>query len=84
MATVTLHEAETQLAALMERAANGEEVIIAKDGSPPMKLQPVQAKPQTSRLGFMKGQFTVPDDFDTMLQGEIEQMFYGEADKLNP
>jgi hypothetical protein len=29
------------------------------------------------RLGFMKGQYTVPDDFDTMLSEEIEGMFYG-------
>ena len=30
-----------------------------------------------SRLGFMKGKFTVPDDFDTMFAEEIEEIFYG-------
>jgi len=26
----------------------------------------------------MKGQISVPDDFDTMMSAEIEEMFYGE------
>lgn len=30
------------------------------------------------RLGFMKGQMRVPEDFDTMCQDEIAKMFYGE------
>jgi len=40
----------------------------------PLEEPPVR-KPQ--RLGFMKGQYTIPDDFDTMGQAEIEEMFYG-------
>lgn len=31
----------------------------------------------TSRFGFMKGALKVPDDFDTMMADEIEEMFYG-------
>ena len=30
------------------------------------------------RFGFMRGAFTVPDDFDTMDQEEIENLFYGD------
>jgi hypothetical protein len=30
------------------------------------------------RLGFMRGAVTVPDDFDTMDQEEIEKLFYGD------
>lgn len=33
---------------------------------------------EAKRIGFMKGEFTVPDDFDTMFAEEIEDMFYGE------
>jgi hypothetical protein len=29
------------------------------------------------RIGFMEGQFEVPDDIDTMFAAEIEEMFYG-------
>jgi hypothetical protein len=33
---------------------------------------------ETKRLGFMAGQISVPDDFDTMCADEIEKLFYGE------
>jgi hypothetical protein len=36
---------------------------------------PVTRKPR--RLGFLAGQIEVPDDFDTLGQAEIEQLFYG-------
>jgi hypothetical protein len=38
--------------------------------------------PKTKRrTGFMAGQFTTPDDFDRMLESEIEAMFYGSKDE---
>jgi quinol monooxygenase YgiN len=33
------------------------------------------------RIGFLGGQIEVPDDFDTMMTDEIEEMFYGKPDK---
>lgn len=36
------------------------------------------------RLGFMKGQIRVPDDFDTMFQTEIKEMFYGNDTETSP
>ncbi len=30
------------------------------------------------RVGFLTGQFKIPDDFDTMCQAEIERMFCGD------
>ena len=78
MTTVNIHEAKTHLSRLIEQAARGETVIIAKAGKPLVKLVPVDAPATRSRIGFMKGEFTVPDDFNTMGQEEIERMFYGE------
>ena len=78
MKTVNIHEAKTQLSRLVEAAAKGEPFIIAKAGKPLVKVVPVDAPPAPRRLGFMKGQFTVPDDFDTMDQEEIEKLFYGD------
>jgi len=79
MRTVNMHEAKTHLSRLVERAANGEPFIIAKAGKPLVKVVPVDAPTEgkVSRLGFMKGAFTVPDDFDTMFAAEIEEEFYG-------
>ena len=77
MITVNIHEAKTHLSRLIEKAARGEPFVIAKAGKPLVKVVPVDApEPKKHRrLGFMKGQFTVPDDFDRMGQEEIEKIF---------
>ena len=49
--------------------------IIAKAGKPLVKVVPIDSPAAPKRLGFMRGAFTVPDDFDTMGQEEIEAMF---------
>lgn len=79
MATVNIHDAKTHLSRLVERAANGETVVIAKAGKPMAKLVPLdEAKIDTSkRLGFLQGQFKMPDDFKGFMKDEIEDMFYG-------
>ena len=83
MQTFNIHEAKTHLSRLVEGAAKGEPFIIAKAGRPMVKVVPIEiveaAKPvkPPQRLGFMKGKFKVPDDFDTMYADEIERMFSG-------
>jgi prevent-host-death family protein len=72
---VNMHEAKTHLSRLVEKAAKGEPFIIAKAGKPMVKvvaIEEAKAMPPR-RLGF-----NVPDDFDTMFQKEIEEMFYGD------
>jgi prevent-host-death family protein len=80
MTTVNIHDAKTHLSRLIETAARGETVIIAKAGKPLVKLTALDtpASATRRRIGFMKGQFTVPDDFDTMGAAEIEAMFGAE------
>jgi len=79
MRTVNMHEAKTHLSRLVDRAAQGEPFIIAKSGKPLVKVVPLDApeKPEVKRIGFLEGQFNIPDDFDTMFAEEIEEMFYG-------
>lgn len=79
MLTVNIHDAKTQLSKLVELAAQGEAFIIAKAGKPMVKVIPLdQAEAGTAcRLGFMEGEFSVPDDFDQMGNGEIESLFAG-------
>lgn len=78
MKTVNIHEAKTHLSRLIEEAAAGEPFIIAKAGKPMVKVEPITQKPQ-QRIGFMEGEFEVPDDIDTMFAEEIEKMFYGSS-----
>lgn len=77
MQTVNIHNAKTNLSRLVDQAAKGEPFIIAKAGKPMVKVVPIDqpASAQVRRVGFMAGQFSVPDDFDRMGAAEIEQLF---------
>jgi prevent-host-death family protein len=80
MTTVNIHEAKTHLSRLIQKAVAGEPFVIAKAGKPLVKVVAINAPEaeRTSWLGFMEGQFTVPDDFDRMGEDEILRMFEGE------
>jgi prevent-host-death family protein len=79
MRSINIHEAKTHLSRLVEQAANGEPFIIAKAGKPLVKVVPLDAPAEgkPSRIGMLDGKIKVPDDFDTMMADEIEEMFYG-------
>ena len=78
MRTVNIHAAKTQLSRLVEAAAGGEEIIIAKAGKPVAKLGPLTNRKSGKRkLGILEGKIQVPDDFDTMFEDEIADMFEG-------
>ena len=75
MQTVNIHAAKTHLSRLVDQAAQGETLVIAKAGKPLVKLTSMDAPATPNRLGFMAGQGSVPEDFDTMGQADIEAMF---------
>jgi prevent-host-death family protein len=79
MNTINIHEAKTHLSRLVEQAAAGEPFIIAKAGKPLVKVMALDAPiaREVRRFGFLEGQIRVPDDFDHMGSGEIEELFYG-------
>lgn len=81
MQTINIHEAKTHLSRLVEDAASGNAFIIAKAGRPMVKVIPLSAADTstTCRLGFMSGEISVPDDFDTMNSSEIVLLFEGGA-----
>ena len=74
MRTVNVHAAKTHLSRLLEEVAGGEEIIIAKAGRPVARLTAV-GQAVRRPAGLLEGQFTVPDDFDTMMAEEIRAMF---------
>ena len=75
MNTVNIHEAKTRLSRLVDRAARGEAFVIAKAGKPLVKVSAVDAPAIPRRLGFLKGEIEVPDDFDRMGEREIAALF---------
>lgn len=71
---VNIHEAKTHLSKLIERAMNGEEVVIAKAGKPMVRLTRIE-KPRV-RLGTMKGLIRFKPGWDDPLtDAEIEELF---------
>jgi len=75
MNTVNIHEAKTQLSRLVDRAAKGEAFVIAKAGKPLVKVSALDAPAEPRRLGFLKGEIEIPDDFDRMGESEIAALF---------
>jgi prevent-host-death family protein len=64
---VNIHEAKTHLSRLVERAAAGEEIIIAKSGKPRARLLPLAPQRTARVLGLFAGQtFRMAEDFDEL------------------
>ena len=75
MKQINMHAAKTNLSALVKEAAAGEIFAIAINGKPIVKVVPFNDKAQLPRIGFMKGQLVVPDDFDHLGKEEIAGLF---------
>ena len=78
MSVFNIHEAKTHLSRLLDRVAQGEEVIIAKSGRPVAKLVRVTAEPR--RPGRLKGRIRIDPDFEEPLPEEILAVFRGEGE----
>jgi prevent-host-death family protein len=79
MSAVNIHDAKTHFSRLVDRAASGETIVIAKAGRPVARLVPLEPLTQDGprRTGFLVGMYTVPDDFDRMFEKEITRDFEG-------
>jgi prevent-host-death family protein len=75
---VNLYEAKTNLSQLVERAAAGEEIIIAKAGRPLARLLAFQTTRAPRTPGALKGQIEMASDFEAPLPDEIASAFRGE------
>ena len=73
---VNTHEAKTHLSRLIERAAQGEEIIIGKAGKPLAKLVPYRAEREPRTPGAWRGRVRLADDFDAT-PAEILDAFEG-------
>ena len=72
---LNLYQAKSQLSSLVEEAAAGKEIVIAKAGVPRARL--VAMKPRLRRPGGSKGRIRVAASFDAPLPPEILAAFTG-------
>jgi len=74
---VNMHEAKTSLSRLVERAAAGEEVVIAKAGKPVAKLVPFRERRKPRKPGAWRGKIWMAPDWDSPeVNEEIAREFY--------
>jgi prevent-host-death family protein len=75
MAQVGMHEAKTKLSQLVARAESGEDIVIARNGRPVVRLVPVAGAASLSSVrGAWRGRVRMADDFDD-LPDDIAEAF---------
>jgi prevent-host-death family protein len=72
-----IYDAKTKFSELVQKAAEGEEIIICKAGKPVARLMPLpQERKEPRKGGFWKGKVWIADDFDAPLPPEVLESFY--------
>lgn len=77
MATVNIYEAKTQLSKLVDLAAKGEDIVIARNGKPIARLTSLKPEKRPLVLGLLEGKGWIAEDFDAPLPDEILAGFEG-------
>ena len=68
MLQVNVHEAKTNLSKLIQKAVEGEDVVIARGNHPIVKLVSIDKFKPKRRLGTAKGKIKISDDFDKPIE----------------
>ncbi len=76
---VSVYEAKSKLSQMINKALEGEEVVITRNGEETVRLTPVPIKRKSDWIGMYEGQIKIHDDFDS-LDDETMAYFTGEAD----
>ena len=82
MIQANIHQAKTQLSKLIERAEAGEEVVIARNGKPAVRLTPVPACVRTPVFGSLRGKIELGPDYeqaDAQVAAMFEDALHAEA-----
>jgi len=61
---VNIHEAKTRFSVLVERALAGERVVIARNGTAQLSLEPIKKRSKLRTPGLSAGKGTISEDFD--------------------
>lgn len=82
MPLTNVAEAKAQLSKLIERALDGEEVVIGKHGRPLVKLVPIErdTSPRDLSVRIWEGEMWMAEDFDEMPE-ELLRAFEGDLDE---
>jgi prevent-host-death family protein len=77
MRIINIHDAKTNFSKLVDAAAAGEEIVIAKAGKPAARLVPMHRDKAVRTFGRLKGKISIADDFDASLPDNVIAAFEG-------
>ena len=67
-----MYEAKTHFSRLVAQALQGEDIVVARDGVPLIRLVPVETNAKPKLLGMLRGQVKIAEDFDEPLEDFAE------------
>jgi prevent-host-death family protein len=72
--TITIHAAKTSLSKLVARVEAGEEIVIARGGTPVAKLVPIVRTQPKRRFGALRGKISIgPEFFEPLPEDELNR-----------
>jgi prevent-host-death family protein len=74
---VNVHQAKTNFSKLLAKVERGEEIVIARAGTPVARLVAIELPATVPTLGADEGAFEVPEDFDAPLPADLLDAFEG-------
>jgi len=77
MEVVNISQAKAQLSKLIRQAADGEDVIVARNGKPVARFTQLAANKRVITFGLLKGKMSIAEDFDAPLPKSILDSFEG-------
>jgi prevent-host-death family protein len=78
MTVVNIYDAKTQLSKLIEEAAAGKDVVIARGGKPVARLTRLDTPKRKLKFGVLRGKIKIASDFDAPLPSDVLKQFEGE------
>jgi prevent-host-death family protein len=75
--TFNIYEAKTQLSKLVDLAASGQDIVIARNGKPVARLTAPTNEKRMAGFGALKGKGWIADDFDAPLPDDLLALFEG-------
>ncbi len=77
MSAINIYEAKTHLSKLIDQAAEGNDVLIARNGKPVARLTGLTTSRRRIRFGVLKKEIKISEDFDAPLPDDVIKGFEG-------
>jgi len=75
---INIYDAKTHLSKLVDQAASGQDVILARNGKPAVRITTLDLPKPKIKFGLLKGKIVVPENFDEPLPDDVLASFEGE------